>query len=240
VSDPRGDLEAAFVGRRIVLIGAGALHSHGLLRGRMTEDLDFAIDVEVDELIRVAQGIDGWSRSERMAQRWHTAEGGIVDLVPMGARHLAEGHVEWPDGARMGLVGFRHLEAPVASPAAVVLLKLVALDDRGLLRLKDLVDIAWLCDDYVGPTEDRAFEGPAADRGWFAEEGSAWTLGHDLGRLAAADDERALVRRVLAEVLAPKGRWATRLAAHVPKSWGRDVDETRRRFGLLLDGFESA
>jgi len=239
VTDPRSDLETAFPGRRIVLVGAGALVANGLLRGRQTLDLDYAIDVEVGELIARLDAMDGWRRSDRMEQRWYAPEGTAIDLLPMGARHLTEGFVEWPGGARMGLLGFGYLEPPVASPVAVVLLKLGALDDRGLERLKDLVDIAWLCDDHVGPADERAYEGPAAERGLYAEDGSAWTLGHDLGRLVQREDERAVVHRVLGRMLDPEARWATRLAAHVPPSWAADVDETQRRFGLLLDGFDS-
>ena len=165
MSTVREDLEAAFLGRTIVLIGAGALASRGLLRGRETLDLDYAIDIDVDELMAVANGITGWRSDTRQAQRWHAPDGTLVDLIPMGPSHLASGVVEWPDGVRMGVLGFRYLTGPVASPASVVLLKLGAVDDRMPERIKDLMDIAWLSDDYIGVHDDRAFIGPAADRG---------------------------------------------------------------------------
>lgn len=233
--------------RRLYLVGATSLVVLGKLAPeRVTEDLDLAVEVVLDELRQTLAAAREWKPDPRHEQRWLHRGSAPVDLLAIGDVHLEDGVLVWPDtGARMNLVGFelladhsvamaeRGLEnVLVPSPAVVAVLKMAAWLDRPQERHRDLQDLAHLLDRYVEPMDERMFVGEAAQRGLFGEEASTWLLGLDIARLG---------RPTAASLVS---RFVERLRGHPPalvalvQRWPlvADEDEALRRLGLLEEG----
>jgi predicted nucleotidyltransferase len=142
--------------QRVVLIGgsiAPLLHTESLVRRpRPTDDVDGVIDAESyvaqgalqDELRAV--GITEAMGVGKLAHRWRTPDGDLVDLVPTGAQLGSTGQ-EWDVLALREFdvleivpgVLLRHVRAPV-----LLAMKLAAFRDRGRddpLYSSDLEDI---------------------------------------------------------------------------------------------------
>lgn len=173
-----------------VLIGANALPDIG---PRHTDDLDFVVAMEQDDIARRLTTRAGWSVDPKLPFRWRSPEGQRIDILPAGARALAAGKIEWPGGFEMSLVGFdlalaHWTDEPigegasirVATPPVIALLKMVAYLDRPAERQRDLGDLAHLMDSYVSPVDDRRFDEAA---GHTFDAAPAYLLGLDLGRV---------------------------------------------------------
>lgn len=137
---------------------------YGLQPGRATEDLDFAVLVQDwAHFERLSDHIcrdDRFGRDPKQAQRIRHREGGFLDLVPFGGVEAGDRSIAWPpDGdIVMSVAGFKEafgdaipvlvngtIAAPVASPAGLFLLKLVAWAGRGLhAPNRDAADLAYL------------------------------------------------------------------------------------------------
>lgn len=160
---------AAALGIPWLLTGAGGRmllleKLQGLPTGRATEDLDFGVMVPSWEHYEKLRGLicqDGrFHEDSKQSQRLCYGGSAKVDLVPFGAIAEPDERVRWPkeDGVVMNVLGFQEacnsailltvngsLAVPVATPQAMLLLKLVAWEDRhARLPLKDASDIAYL------------------------------------------------------------------------------------------------
>jgi predicted nucleotidyltransferase len=235
-------------GRRLTWIGGAAIER--ICPARRQPTLDFAVALEeTPEVIQAVMGrAADWRLTPGHRHRWLDPSGCPVDIIPAAAALIEAGGVTWPGEDRhMSLLGMRLAIAEgraapfpgaenvrIATIPALFLLKVVAWLDRPE-REKDLGDIALLLDHHVGPDDDRAFEGEAAARGLYGEDGSAWLLGFDLGRLAARDEREALVR-FCARAASLDHPLAARLARTAPPGWHRDEAEARRRVALFAAG----
>ncbi len=145
-------------------------YGYGAVIQRATADLDFAVQLPdwetytniIERLLEY-----GFTRG-RSPQRIMNPAGMPIDLVPFG--DVADGNlnIHWPPSGEtvMDVTGFDEAHAcamqvtvredpvlniPIASPQGLVLLKLIAWNDRAQdLRQKDAKDIAYLLETYQG------------------------------------------------------------------------------------------
>jgi predicted nucleotidyltransferase len=197
---------------------------YGLVPGRGTTDVDFAVTVETWDQFglltdRICQDAR-FSRDRKQAQRLRCSAGGYLDLIPFGGIEADDHLVRWPpDGSiEMNVSGFReactHAEmvivngsiaVPVISPEGLALVKFIAWRDRHQEQpRKDASDLAYLLRHYgtvfslarLFDEHPDALE--AAD--YDAELAAARVLGRELARISNSDTA-ALVSELLATEL---------------------------------------
>lgn len=230
----------AGAGGRILLLE----RLRGLPPGRATEDLDFGVMVRSWEEYKALRDHicrDGNFREDpKEAQRLLCGDSSMLDLIPFGPIGVPDDAVRWPseEGVVMNVLGFQEacdtalsitvngrLSVPVATAQAMLLLKLIAWEDRhDRLPGKDASDIAQILYHGEKIIDEDAFYGAYSQAteavGWDLELASARIIGLKmaaitLGRprahlLAVLDRELAkgeesiLVREVAANF--PTGR----------------------------------
>jgi len=161
------------LGTPYVIVGATARdlvlhHGYGAKLQRATQDVDFAIEVPdwpaFDALRNklVEQGFRTTGAQHRLISTTDV----VVDIVPFGQIEDEVSSISWPPEGEviMNVLGFREacdnavwvriqecpeLDVPVATPAGMALLKIVAWIDRAReLRRKDALDLAYLLSTY--------------------------------------------------------------------------------------------
>ena len=156
-----------------VVVGAAArdlvLHyGYGARIVRATTDIDFGIEIANAAAYESLVALLVESRYEKsdMPHRLLSPNGVMVDLVPFGSIATVGGDVLLPPNEthKMNVIGFQevcdsadlvaiqtkpHIVIPVATPAGVALLKIIAWTDRAAnLRKKDASDLAYLMKNY--------------------------------------------------------------------------------------------
>lgn len=194
------------------LVGATARdllleHAHGINPGRDTRDLDLAImlaDWKAFEQARLAL-IDSGHFAPLNDVLHKLRFNGIyeVDLIPFGAIEQADRTIAWPPDGEvvMEVFGFREVyedtllvklpgeeSLRVVSLAALVVLKLVAWEDRRWRRPgADAQDIAVILRRYLDAgNQERLYtdaEHLLDDPDFDFEAAGAWLLGHDMAQL---------------------------------------------------------
>lgn len=165
---------------RSVIVGATARdlilhHVHQLPITRATRDLDIAVAVgsweAYSELAKKL--VDGGARSDpKVTHRFFVSEWKI-DVVPFGSVEQ-NGVIVWPRvGNEMSVAGFHEasqhalevllpgdVQAFVASPPALLMLKVIAWEERHLTDPRhDAVDIKTLLESYAAPwNQDRLYD----------------------------------------------------------------------------------
>lgn len=155
---------------RTVIIGATARdvilhHVYGLPITRATADLDVAVAMRnwrAFEALRARLIESGSTRDARMVHRFKI-HGWTIDIVPFGGVEH-NGRIVWPETeAQMTVAGLdeasRHaleirlpgsVRAFIAAPPALLMLKLIAWDERHVTQPRhDAVDIRTLLDSYA-------------------------------------------------------------------------------------------
>lgn len=237
--------------RRLYLIGGAALAIHGVTR-RDTDDLDLAVEVSVTAL-KGRMASPGWQPVPANEQRWAYSQGGIVDLLPFGEPHRTSGVVRWPtSGQEMNIRGY-HLLPETSQPNAVLpanvllagrstlmILKLIAWNDRPLARTKDLGDIGCLLARFLEPDDARRWTGPVLDRDLGYDDASALALGIELGprfQRAEADGLIRIVERIRG---GERGQsWLSYVSRTLPKPMTDDEDAADHLLALFLDGLSA-
>ncbi len=252
-------------GRDFVLIGATVpqvlvhLWEGGEFRGRPTLDVDAVVTAV------------SWGDFEGMRRRLFDVgfrpgsashqllfdEDVMIDLVPYGPGLVENDRLVWPDtGFVMNTLGFEEafaqaepvevvpgLSLRVVSIPGLLLLKIVAYQDRPEERARDLIDVVYSFEHYEGEIEgSRRFEvaevtvdGQPVE----FEEAGAYLLGTEVARLAMPKSLVA-VRRFLEMVTDEYAR----PIAQILREEGRIVNnETRGRqllrlFGVFAAGLE--
>ncbi len=159
---------AAEQGIRFVVVGASARdllmhHVYGSPIQRATNDIDFGLQVRdwnAFDTLRTALLTDGFSET-KIAHRLLSPDRVRIDLVPFGEISDVNAQIEWPegDGVTMNVLGFPEacdnseivrihtdpaIDVPVATPAGMVLLKLIAWTDRSRdVRARDATDLRY-------------------------------------------------------------------------------------------------
>ncbi|MDD5115323.1 MAG: nucleotidyl transferase AbiEii/AbiGii toxin family protein [Methylobacter sp.] len=149
-------------------------YGYGISVSRATRDIDLAVQVATwteFQSLKNALIATGQFVSSQMMQRVYYQNEIPIDIVPFGAIEN-ESNISWPpDGSvKMNVAGFNDafyatqtvrlrespiLEIPVVTPAALVILKLMAWQDRASEQRKDAIDLAFILRWYLdtGHTE---------------------------------------------------------------------------------------
>jgi len=206
-----------------VVVGAAArdlvLHyGHGAKIQRATHDVDFAIEVPswaafdalTDRLCE--QGFKTTHAQHRLISPLDA----VVDIVPFGQVEDERAFIVWPPKGeiKMNVLGFQEacdnaewvriqdapeLDVPVATPAGMVLLKIIAWTDQAKdLRRKDAMDIAYLLSAYevVQDVVNVLYNGENTQimesYDWDIRQASAYLLGQHAKSIAQANTRRQI------------------------------------------------
>lgn len=245
-----------------VVVGATALALSDDLPEVATMDVDLTVSLDLDQIAAAMAGT-AWSREPRLEHRWSRPMSagtsgvssplrGLVDLLPSTPALLAAGRIVWPEsGAEMTLAGMEAARRSarvaqlsdgsrvrIASPAAVMLLKLIALEESGMQRSKDLDHVCLLLERYEQDSE-RCFAPEVLEAGLAYPLVPAWLLGRDVGALGSPDDlERA--RRCLQWLSLPDSTQLLLAAAKGPASWDGEPAPLRARLSSFVLGLDDA
>lgn len=253
-----GELNIPFV-----VVGATARdlvmhHGHGLPLPRATRDVDFAVEVPdwaAFDTLKVELAARGYvARPER--HRMVSPKDIEVDVLPFGGVSGSSTTVRWrPDhDVRMNVCGFKEacahpewvriregpdLDIPVATPAGLVLLKIVAWMERPReVRGKDARDVGYLLESYerIPAVRDALYDrNDVMERyHWDALLAGACCLGEHA--LALAEHEtRELILALLTEAQRSpsKTELVEEMCTNVTVQYGRKLEVLQ----AFLDGF---
>ena len=155
------------------IIGASARdiifeHVYGIKAPRATRDIDLAIHIATwDDVTQLKDQLIGTGSfsSTNMVQRLSYQNDIPIDLVPFGAIEK-NGNINWPPdfSIKMSAIGFDEayrttalirfrdtpiLDIHVITPAALVILKLMAWKERRNQNSKDALDLVFLLTEYI-------------------------------------------------------------------------------------------
>jgi predicted nucleotidyltransferase len=237
---------------RFVVIGASALACFMDMRWRMTQDLDLSLAAPLHGYAAGLESLPGWSPDRLMEHHWHAPGDVRVDIVPADADLLRKGELVWPkSGQRMSLVGFRlafnqsvplpaapDLSVRVAPTPVVLLLKMVAYLDRPGERERDLEDIGYILEEFVGGAPPDRFSDEVLERGLAYEEVSPFLLGRKVSAIINHAEREVVVRFLgaIEDENNPTGAQALMVRLG-PPAWRRDPAELLRRLDALKRGF---
>lgn len=208
-----------------VVVGATArdlvLHyGHGARIQRATHDVDFAIEVPSWAAFNVLkdrlckQGFKTTKAPHRLISPMNI----VVDIVPFGHIEDEQASIVWPPEGEfiMNVLGFQdacdsaewvriqdepELDVPVATPAGMALLKIIAWTDRARdLRRKDAMDIAYLLSTYeaIQDVIDILYDGDNTQimetYGWDLTQAAAYMLGQHAKSIAQVNTRREIAR----------------------------------------------
>jgi len=180
---------------------------------RATRDIDTALLVSSWDEFETAKTrlIQAGLEATEQVHRLKEPESGLpVDIIPFG--HLAdkEGQIQWPPShdITMSVVGFQEayesaltvsfkgVELKVASLPGIVMLKLMAWDERGAENSKDATDFYSILSKYGQIHDGRLWEdyvpGEALD--YDIDKQAAFLLGFDLNDLLSAATREILIQ----------------------------------------------
>ncbi|MBE0658298.1 MAG: nucleotidyl transferase AbiEii/AbiGii toxin family protein [Bryobacteraceae bacterium] len=174
-----------------------------------------------------------------------------IDLIPFGGVADAGGQITWPpkDEVIMSVAGFRdaqrsalpirieeHLIVPVASLAGLVILKLLAWDDRRMETNKDALDLCRVLSTYDrAGNEDRLFEQELPlleDTGFDIPLAAARLLGRDSSALCGPD-----VRHRIVALLQSQERMEQLVNQMASRGWLGDDERSLDYASLCVDKF---
>lgn len=192
-------------GRVLLLEGV-----YGLPPGRATEDIDLGIMVESWEryqaLVEKLCRENDFRPDPKQQQRIRLGDDGILDLVPFGGIESGDRLIRWPPERDfvMSVIGFREAHAdavevtlkgltvPVVSPVGLMMLKLVAWNERHLAKPgRDAADLAYVLRHYSNIQTEAALLGEHYDVveacGYDIDLAASRVLGRQIAVLAQVD-----------------------------------------------------
>ncbi len=204
---------------RFFVIGATARdmvfeHGYGIPTSRATKDIDLAVQVATwDEFQNLKNTLiaTGYFAGSKTMQRMFYQNQIPIDIAPFGAIEN-KGGISWPpdDSVQMNVTGFNDaylatqtvrlrespvLDISVVSPAALVILKLLAWKDRSSEHSKDAIDLAFILRWYLntGHTERLAEEhSDLLDEDCDFERSGARMLGRDVASIISTQSKQML------------------------------------------------
>jgi predicted nucleotidyltransferase len=247
---------AGATARDIILTNVFALQA-----GRKTNDLDFGIVVrdwpqysEIRQALLATCRFQGDKSAQRLLYLYGEAKL-KVDLIPFGPIQNNEIGIKWPpkNEVEMNVIGFEdalrdainvrinpELVVPVASPAGLMLLKLVAWRDRKW-DFKDAPDILKLLRDYsAAGNEDRLYSAELAileEAEFDLEIAGARLLGKDVASLASDISKNTI--RTLLDSEKTRSEMIGQLVQSYPAS-NNPVDRCSALLGQFMKGFSAA
>lgn len=209
------------------VIGASARdmvfeYGYNIKASRATRDIDLAVQVATwDEFqsLKSALIATGYFAHSKMMQRIHYQNEIPIDIVPFGAIAADDKTISWPpdDSVKMNVTGFNDayhatqtvrlrespiLDIPIVTPAALVILKLMAWKDRSSEHSKDAIDLAFILRCYLnaGHTERLIEEhSDLLDENFDFERSGARMLGRDVASIVSAQSKQMLNEILSAE-----------------------------------------
>jgi predicted nucleotidyltransferase len=202
--------------RDILLFGV-----HGIKAGRETRDIDLAVAIAAwaqfetikSRLVTPGQFVSVPGNVQRLLFRARAQEKGYpLDIIPFGDIEHPPASIAWPPDRRevLNVAGYRDalasavdieiepdLVVPVASLAALTILKLYAWQDRGRANPKDAFDLATVMQKYADAGNEARLYGQelalleAVDYDLAAA--SPRLLGKDVSRIATAKTKNDLL-----------------------------------------------
>ena len=130
------------------------------------------------------------------------------------------------------------LAIPVAPPPVLTVLKMVAYLDSPYDRAKDLGDIAWILEGFVGPAADERFADEIFELGLQDEEVSPLLLGRRVAEIAGEPEVEAV--RLFLDVVLERARPSPALgemARQGPPRLRADIEEAIKRVRAFERGF---
>jgi predicted nucleotidyltransferase len=222
---------------------------------RATRDVDAVVRAPTWEAFeRLAERLKALGFARPALHHFVSPEGAEVDLLPYGEGVVANDTIVWPDGMVMSAVGLEEafaasverevapgLRVQVVTAPALVILKIVAYQDRPHERGKDVGDAVEVFERYE-EDDGRRFEaiGVTVDDGPITfEEAGAYLVGVDAARLARPKS-REVIRTFLARFTDEYAAPVSRVLAEEQRSHSehRRV-EVYRLFRVFRAGFES-
>jgi predicted nucleotidyltransferase len=178
-------------------------HVFGRDPGRKTHDIDTAILVSGwDSFASVKSALldSGLSETKLPHRLMHESSGLPIDIIPFGSIADKTGEIQWPPEhvVTMSVTGFREafdhavlvdigqdVSVKVTSLAGLVLLKLMAWQERRLETNKDVTDFLTILTEYPNVEFDRLYDDfiPAEKLNYDIERQGAFLLGYDLNML---------------------------------------------------------
>lgn len=244
-----------------VVVGAAArdlvLHyGYGARIVRATTDIDFGIqvaDAAAYESLVMRLAASAYEQSD-MPHRLISPDGVMVDLVPFGPIATVDGDVLLPpkETHKMNVVGFQEvcdladrvtiqtkpeIVIPVATPAGVALLKIIAWTERAAnLRKKDASDLAYLTENYekIPSIIDAIYDDASVlERfDWNTTLAGAFALGKNTNVIASKGAQAVVTKMRNGEF---KNRTLETLVYEMCSSGPDDAELGRK--GALLDAF---
>jgi predicted nucleotidyltransferase len=250
------------MGLPVLLIGALArdihfLHRHGILPGRATMDVDFAVlmpdwDTFEDTMDRLLTH-PGYMPDRLEQQRLRTNTGLAMDIIPFGGLEAPAGTVRWPPAFSHAIstIGFADalrtsricrvrtaptLDTRIVSIAGIAALKLLSWADGYPERQKDAIDLRFLLLHYLDAGQRERLWEDEMDLleapGFDYEQAGARLLGRDVGRMASPDTRRRLMD-LLREELRTAGRHRL-----IGQWHGREGEDETASFDILEQFFK--
>jgi predicted nucleotidyltransferase len=187
---------------------------------RATMDVDLGIQVgsweEVLSIIGDMEAAGLFTKVPEKMSRYRHMNGTLIDIVPFGSLERPAGKVRWPaDDAVMTTTGFDEafdyavvlrinnspiMDVKICTPPAMVILKLIAWDEKYPERTRDAQDIYFITQKYIDAGNEVRLYNEDKDLieedGYDYELSSPRLLGRDIGALAHAETY-ALVMAIL-------------------------------------------
>jgi len=222
---------------------------------RATRDVDAVVRTPTwDAFERLAEHLKALGFARPEAHHFVSPQGAEVDLVPYGEGVITDDMIMWPNGMVMSALGLEEafaaavereiapeLRVRVVTAPALVILKIIAYQDRPHERSKDLADLVDAFERYE-EDDGRRFElvGATVDDAPIAfEEAGAYLLGVDAARLARPKSREvitAFLTRFTDEYAEPVSR---ALAEEQRTHSERRRVEVYRLFRVFTAGFGS-
>lgn len=198
-------------------------HAHGIEVGRQTSDVDFAFRVgSWNEFHGLRQRLIGSGHFTEVPKAIHKLRfrGELeVDIVPFGGIERDDRMIEWPPEGDvvMSMFGFREVldaaelvklpegeHVRTVSLPALALLKFSAWQGRRRIAPgKDAYDLRLILTNYVDAGNDARlydeFASLVAAPDFAYEDGGAFMLGHDIGKLLDEAGRSRLSKQLVAE-----------------------------------------
>lgn len=253
------------LGIEFLVVGAMArdlvlVHGFGSTIERGTRDVDFGINVaswQDFNTLKAKLTEHGFAEDEQKPHRLTRDDSeGLpweIDIVPFGSIAGHNSTVSWPPDQTfvMSVLGFteamksaftvqfnEHADVtiPVASPAGLAILKLVAWVDREIeAKPKDAMDLGYLIDSYIKIPEVLAAtydEGCMEAQDWDAVKASAMKLGRDAGAIASPETKAFLKDQVFGK--APK---VEQFSRHMQRSRGMSLSGSAELLDIFAGSF---
>ena len=190
---------------------------YGIRGGRLTEDIDFAINVssweEYNQLGNYLKSKHGYKQDNHRQHRFYNKKDMPVDIIPHGKIEDPKYSIRWPDtGFKMSTLGFEEvkeacltvliktdpdLTIAIPTPASMAIMKLISWHEKYPERKKDATDILHILNKY---SDFGNFERFYFDHSDIIEEsdydfdcGFARMLGRDIAKIIKPASRKAIL-----------------------------------------------